>query len=197
MCSCRHGGIWHLLYFAQELAGPPDLMLNEIVDVVLNGLGTYPNGIHNSMLTSGTMRLNDGTMQAENRRTAVDVGINTGCEVLKSFGGKRCTKLAHRVCGQLPSEHADDIFPQTFTALQHDITQEPVGYGHVNMIRKEVVTFDVAQKMKIEVLAELVCFASAIGSLHRFGAVAEDSDTRLFVPENFARIDAAHYRELH
>ena len=93
----------------------------------------------------------------------------------------------------IPCPHPLQSRPgHALAGLEDDIADKAITNHHIHPALEEVVAFDIADEINVEMLAELECLKGQFVAFAFFGAVAEDSDAGIFVSKNLARVDATH-----
>ena len=85
---------------------------------------------------------------------------------------------------------------EALARFQNDVADEAVANHHVHVVLEQIVSLDVADEIQIQFLAELEGFERQFVALGILRADAQNADARIFAPQNFARINAAHHGEL-
>ncbi len=85
---------------------------------------------------------------------------------------------------------------EALARFQNDVADKTVADDDVHVILEQIVALDVADEIQIQFFAELEGFEREFVALGILRADAQDADARIFLPQNFARINAAHHGEL-
>ena len=105
-------------------------------------------------------------------------------------------QLTTRVGSQLPLQHPEHRHRQALTGLQHDIAHKTITNHHVHPVLKQVMSFDIADKIQFQRPAQTERPQSQFVAFGFLGPNAEDSHPRLRATEHLARIHAPHHREM-
>ena len=70
---------------------------------------------------------------------------------------------------------ADHAFGEAFERLQHDVADKSVADDHIHAIVEQIMAFDIADEIEIDLLAELERLLGQFVAFVVFGAVAQNS----------------------
>ena len=97
----------------------------------------------------------------------------------RAFGEQRA-ELPLGVVRQLALEHRKHRHGQAFAGLQNDVADEAVAHDHVHVVLEQIMAFDVADEIQIQLLAELEGFEGEFVAFGFFRADAQNADARVF-----------------
>ena len=170
--------------------GPP--RLDHVVDVVLDGLGAHVDGVHNGAFAGRAVGLDDGAVQSQQGRAAPAVGVHAAGDGAEGVAGEQGAELAFGVFGDFTFEPGGHAFEEALQGLEDDVADKTVADHDVHAVVKEVVAFDVADEIEVDLLAEFAGFHGQLGAFVGLGAVAQNADAGRLVAENLAGVNAAH-----
>src|SRR5262245_21814083 len=98
-----------------------------------------------------------------------------------------------RTGGQLAFEHRKDADSKALARLEHNVPDESVAHDHFDTALEQIVAFDVADKIEVQLLAQFEGLARQLVPLRVRSADAEDAHAWALVAEDVARVNAAHH----
>ena len=131
-------------------------------------------------------------LKPSKRRAAEALGIHAAFDGAEGVLGQQGAELAAGIGGQLAFEQREHGQGQALAGLQDDVADEPVANDHIHAVPEQVMAFDVADEIQVQLLAELEGFQGQFIAFGVLGADAEDADAGILVAENLPGVDAAH-----
>src|SRR6266481_6846070 len=130
------------------------------------------------------MGFKHGTVEAQQRRSPMGIGIQAAFDRAEGVLRQQPPQLAMGTGGQLAFDHGEYAGRQALAGFQVDVPYKPVTDDDLDAAFEQVVSFDIADEVEVELFAEFEGFAGQFVAFRVFGADAEYADARIFVTED-------------
>ncbi len=148
---------------------------------MVNGLGGNADGAGDSPFAGRPVGLHDGAIETQKRCAARGLRVHPAFDGPESVLGQEATKLASGIDRQLAFEHGKDAYRQALASLEDDVADESIAHDDFDAALKQVVTFDVADEVEVQLAAEPEGGARQVVAFALLGADVQDADARVFI----------------